>query len=276
METSHQRILLTGASSGIGWHLAKILAQDGTNRILAVARHTETIPSCGNTVIPFQADFSQREEIDRCFRYAKEHWGGLDLCIANAGFAYRENLQQACHADDTSWKHIHNIFDTNTIGQIYTLQAFTDPEKNPNPECQKRMFVSMISAVAKVPLPYYALYCSTKSAIEGFLNTYDYEKPVWLQLMRVYPVATKTEFFRKAAMEEKPPLPLLRQDPENVAKAVFTGIRKNQCKVYPSRIFAIAYPFMRAFPFLTRLYSRHEKLKMQRHFRQTGETNRRM
>lgn len=276
METSHLRILLTGASSGIGWHLTKLLAQDGTNRILAIARHTEAIPSKTGVIFPFQADFSLPKEIDRCFLYAKEQWGGVDVCIANAGFAYRECLQESGLSGNDYWNHIHKILATNTIGQIYTLQAFTDLKTNPNPEFRKRLFVSTISAVAMVPLPYYALYCSTKSALDGFLKTYDYEKPAWLRLMRVYPVATKTDFFCKAAREEYPPLPFLRQKPESVAQAVFKGIRKGRCKVYPSKLFAMAYPFMRALPFLSRLYSRHERIKMQRHFKQTDKMSRRM
>lgn len=268
MEASNLRILLTGASSGIGWHLARQLARKN-NRILAVSRNIANIPACPGVIFPFSADFSQPSEILRTFRYLKENWGGIDLCIANAGFAYREILDQIPLDKPEAWEHIQKIYNLNTLGQIYAVRLFCDPVLNPNPEGREKMFVSTLSAVAMIPLPYYALYCSTKSGLDGFWKTYRYEKAPWLRLMRVYPVATRTKFFQRASQEENPPLPLLTQSAESVAKSILRGIRHGRSKVYPSKIFALAYPLMRAFPCLSQLYSFNEKQKMQRHFKKT-------
>lgn len=257
MNLVNQRILITGASSGIGRILTQKLAQGQGNRILAVARHTENIPVASN-IVPFAADFSKPEEIDRTFAHLQETWGGIDLCIANAGFAYREQL------GEPDWHHTEQIFNLNTLGQIHTLEHFMRLYRDHAPDTPK-CFVSLVSAVAMVPLPYYALYCASKFALDGFLRTFAFEKPKWLHVLRVYPVATRTAFFTHASGEQHPPLPFLQQKPEQVAKAILRGLRKNRNKVYPSRLFTLFHPLMRAFPCLSWLYSFNEKRKMERH-----------
>lgn len=256
MELENLRILITGASSGIGKILTQTLARGRNNRILAVARHTENIPVADN-IVPFAADFSKPEEIDRTFAHLQESWGGLDLCIANAGFAYREKLE----APD--WHHTQQIFNLNTLGQIHTLEHFM--RMNRGASGKKKYFVSLISAVAMVPLPYYALYCASKFGIDGFWRTFEFEKPDWLRVLRVYPVATKTAFFTRASGEQNPTLPFLQQTPEQVTAAILRGLRRNKKKVYPSRLFTLFHPLMRALPCLTWLYSHHEKRKMEKH-----------
>lgn len=255
MKLENKRILVTGASSGIGKILTQELAQSKENRILAVARHTENIPVADN-IVPFAADFSKPEEIDRTFAYLQENWGGLDLCIANAGFAYLEKI------GEPDWHHTQQIFNLNTLGQIHTLEHFMRMNRETG---EKKCFVSLISAVAMVPLPYYALYCASKFGIDGFWRTFEFEKPDWLRVLRVYPVATKTAFFTRASGEKNPPLPFLRQTPEQVADAILRGLRKNKKKVYPSRLFSLFYPLIRAFPCLSWFYSFNEKQKMERH-----------
>ncbi|MCM1169830.1 MAG: SDR family NAD(P)-dependent oxidoreductase [Bacteroides sp.] len=262
MKLENLRILITGASSGIGRVLTERLAAGCGNRIVAVARHTEAIPQVPGVVFPLAADFSKPEDIDRTFRYMLETLGGIDLCIANAGFAYRERIEEP------DWRHSERIFNLNTLGQIHMLQHFLQANKEGGNAKVPKYFVSLISAVAMVQLPYYALYCSSKSAIDGFLRTYRFEKPDWLKILRVYPVATRTNFFTRASGEQAPPLPFIRQCPEQVAEAILRGLRKNRKKVYPSRLFAAFYPLMRAFPFLSWLYSYNEKRKMVRHLAQ--------
>lgn len=287
MESENCRILLTGASSGIGKILCQELASRKGNRILAIARHIEEIPRVPGTVFPFQADISRNADIDRCFAYAHENWGGIDILIANAGFAYCGPLFQRTgktgpenesanetgtgfeagnNPDETLepvFEKAEKIFATNVLSQIYALERFLSM---PGFSSRKRCFISILSAVAMVPLPYYALYCSSKSALDSFFRTFEYEKPENLQLLRIYPVATRTAFFQKAFQVSRPPLPFLRQKPETVAKAVLKALEKGERVAYPSSLFRIAYPFMRAFPFLTRLYSRHEKKKLEAFF----------
>lgn len=251
MDINDKNIIITGASSGIGAKLLEILVTYKNVKIVAVARHIESIPIKNHIVFPFEADVSTKEGVDSVFAYANLIFGNTDIFIANAGFAYLEELKFA------DWEHMESIFNLNVFSPIYSL------EKLIGNATARTVFVSTISAVAIFPLPYYSLYCSTKSALHQFFETYQYEKKKNIQIIRVYPVATKTEFFDKAGGEDKIPLPSIHQYPLTVAKAIVNGIEKNKKRVYPSLIFRLFYPITRAFPFIIKLYSLNEKRKIE-------------
>lgn len=255
MDINNKNIILTGASSGIGLFLLKLLSSYHNVRIIAVARRTESISVKEGIIFPFSADLSDEKGVDSLFEYSRSVFGETDLFIANAGYAYLEKLA------DPNWKHIENIFALNTFSPIYSLQKLAEQDTN-NPTC----FVCTISAVAQVPLPYYSLYCSTKSAIHQFIEAYRYEAPHNLQVMAVYPIATRTAFFEKAADDKDSPIPFLSQSPEVVAKAIVKGIEKNKKRVYPSLLFRIFNVLGQNFTFLFSLYSAFEKRKVDKKY----------
>lgn len=251
MDLRNKRIVLTGASSGIGKELLQLLVTYTGVQVVAVARNIEPILQSEQVVFPFAADVSQAEGVDAVFAYAKEVMGGIDIFVANAGFAYTERLIEA------DWKHTERIFQLNVFSPIYTLEKL----HLAYPSTQT-MIVFVSSAVAFFPLPGYALYCSTKAALHQFAETYRYEKPQSVHLLTVYPVATKTSFFENASGTDTTPLPFLRQEAKTVASRIVRGMKKNKRRVYPSLLFRMSYPIMRAFPFLIRLYSLNEKRKL--------------
>lgn len=251
MDVNNKNIVLTGASSGIGLAILDLLLGYRSVRIVVVARHIETIPSVDGVVFPFSADLSNESGVDRLFEYTQSLFGDIDIFIANAGYAYLEKLS------NPDWKHIENIFALNTFSPIYSLQKLAKQDVN-----KPTYFVSTISAVAQVSLPYYSLYCSTKAALHQFLEAYRYEATPNLHIIGVYPVATRTSFFEKAANEKQPPIPFLSQSADTVAKAIIKGIEKDKKRVYPSFLFRIFKTIGQNFPFIFSLYSLSEKRKV--------------
>lgn len=249
MKLSNKNIILTGASSGIGNALLQKLSIYEGLKIIAVSRNIDSIQK-SDVIYPFAADLSNKEGVDRLFEYAKETLGTVDVFIANAGFAYIEELQKA------DWQHIENIFSLNVTSIIYSLQKFD--EQNPK---QIRQFVSTSSAVAFVPLHAYTLYCSSKSALHQFMEAYRYEKDEKLILTTIYPVATRTKFFDHASGQNNTPQPFPTQEVEEVVNRIIKGIVKNKKRIYPSLLFQIFYPIGRAFPILLKLYSKRERKK---------------
>lgn len=253
MEINNKNIVLTGASSGIGLEILKQLLQYENIKIVAVARHTETIPVAKGVVFPFSADISNQEGVDSLFTYCRSVFATIDIFIANAGFAYFENL------NFPDWGHIENIYSLNVFSVIYSLEKFKSETTG-----SAKYFVCTASAVAIVPLPYYALYSSTKAALHQFFNTYKYEKKGNLRTMIVYPVATRTSFFDKAADSEGTPLPFLSQTPSSVARSIISGIENDKKKVYPSSLFRVFNIVGRIFPFVFTIYSWNEKRKAEK------------
>lgn len=248
MEINNKHIVITGASSGIGLELLKILSKYKEVKIIAVARHTESIP-ISDKIIPFSADLSTPEGVNRLFSYIEQTIGQIDIFIANAGFAYLEKIGKA------NWQHIQSIYNLNVFSPIYSLEKYIQSGN-------KGLFVSTVSGAGLVSLPAYSLYCSTKAALHHFMKTFSYECPADIKLMNVYPVATRTDFFDKASNEDGTPLPWPTQKPETVAKSIIRGIEKNKKTVYPSTLFRLFYPIGRAFPFTLRIYSLLEKKKV--------------
>lgn len=254
MDINGKNIILTGASSGIGLEMLKILAGYDNVKIVAVARHTGAIPQMAGIIFPYVADVSTQDGVDKLFSFAQDTFGLVDIFIANAGFAYLEKIE------NPDWNHIEQIFKLNMFSPIYSLEKLIGRSDNNT----KRAFVCTISGAGLVSLPGYSLYCSTKAALHHFISTYRYEKPSCLQITTVYPVATETSFFDKASKEENTPLPWPRQGACTVARKIIKGIEKNKKRVFPSLLFRLFYPIGRAFPYLLKLYSLSEKRKIKK------------
>ena len=106
---NNKRIVLTGANSGIGLEVLKLLAE-GDNKILAVDLHTDKLETFDNSkVIPMVMDVSKKENVDLIFERAIEVLGGIDIFYANAGYPYYELF------DYTNWERVEKMFETNVF-----------------------------------------------------------------------------------------------------------------------------------------------------------------
>lgn len=246
MDLNGKRIVLTGATSGIGKEVLKKLEKYDV-RIIAAGRNISKI-NPNSKVTPFRCDVSKKEEVDKLFDFAVKTLGGIDIFIANAGFAFCEDINEA------SWDHIEEIFSTNVFSPIYSVEKMRVLNKK-----KKYSVVITCSAVSEIPLPGYSLYCSTKHAINGFGRVYNHEVKDNEIISLVYPVATKTNFFKTAA--DRAPIPWPVQEPEKVASSVIKGIEKEKRFIYPSNYFKVSRVFTRIFPFMTSIYAKVQRDK---------------
>ncbi|MBV4416130.1 SDR family NAD(P)-dependent oxidoreductase [Clostridium tyrobutyricum] len=241
MNIDGKNIILTGASSGIGRELLEKLQRYDV-RIIAVARNVDTIDSYGEKVIPFSCDISKSEKVDELFEFALHKLGKVDIFIANAGFAYCEEIIEP------DWEHNKRIYDTDVLSPIYSAQKM----KAINGKKEYFMVITC-SAVHNVALPGYTLYCSAKSAIHQFARTYRYEMKNRGKLALAYPVATNTKFFRKAGGKNAP-VPWPVQSPSKVADKIIKGIEKDKDSIYPSAFYSISEVLNRIFPLVYCIY----------------------
>lgn len=250
MDINGKKIILTGASSGIGKEVLRELSKYDAD-IIAVARNVNNIPQFNNRIITYSCDVSNKENIDMLFEYATKTLGKIDIFIANAGFAYCEEIQEA------DWEHIEKIYQTNVISPLYSLEKM----KVMN-EGREYSVVITCSAVSKVALPGYSLYCSTKAAVHSFGDVYRYENNDKGHLSLVYPIATETNFFRNAG--NKAPVPWPVQSADKVAKAMVKGILKSKRSICPSKLFTVLNVLNRFFPFLYYFYSLRNSSKFKK------------
>ena len=250
---SHQNVVVTGASSGIGKSIMEELLKQEGNRILAACRRAEAISGYGDNVIPFSCDLSTKEGVDALFRKAEEVFDKIDLYFCNAGAPYYERF------DYEDWDRIQRLFDLNTVAHIYTYSKYLHHLNG-----REGRLVYTISAMGEMALPGYALYAATKFAMKGFQQAIRDETPDNLQISCVYPVSTKTNFFNVGTGGRKlaPPFPV--QAPEKVGKAVVRGVEKLREHIYPCKVYLPSKVLMNVVPPVKTLYVKAQKSKLHR------------
>lgn len=220
------KIVITGANSGIGMELLKIYSAETGHRIMAVDLNTDAIETIkgSSEIITVKTDLSNHQNNEQWMNSMLASHGVPDLFIANAGFAYYEKF------DKKDSDHLRKIFEVNVFSPIECLASIIHLKT-------KIHFVFVASAMAKVGMPGYALYASTKAAIDKFAECFVLEKNEFVKLSVVYPVSTKTNFF-KASSGNVVPWPA--QTAGKVAHSIYRGIKKGKSAIYPSRIFYLA------------------------------------
>jgi short-subunit dehydrogenase len=226
------RIILTGAASGIGKALlhqlsrleVQVVASDMDAGALKDA--VQQLPAGGNARIePFACDVADPLQVDRLFEHAVRSLGGVDLFFANAGFAYYERM------GEPDWERLERIYRVNVLSPLYSARKMATLNAG-----RRHRVVFTASAMGMIALPGYAVYGSTKAALHHFADAYRFEVSDASSLTLVYPIGTRTGFFRAAATRAAPQ-PWPTQSPQQVARAILVGIRRDARVIHPSSLF---------------------------------------
>lgn len=122
MSVSGMKILVTGASSGIGEHVAKFLAASGAT-VVAAARRYENLEKLGETadgrIIPLKLDVGDPESVRDGVAKAAEAMGGLNGLFNNAGIAWGGHALKMSEED---WTRVIDI-NVNGVFRVATACA---------------------------------------------------------------------------------------------------------------------------------------------------------
>jgi short-subunit dehydrogenase len=166
MSFANQVAVVTGASSGIGRALAKVLAAEGA-RVGLIARRQEQldalaaeIATAGGTAAAAAADVGDRAQVQAAVEELHGRLGPVDLLVANAGVGAPTLL------DPMNVGDVEKMIHVNVLGTVYTIDAVL-------PEMLRRRrghLAAMSSLAAYKGLPGEAAYCASKAAISTFLE----------------------------------------------------------------------------------------------------------
>ncbi|ESY65599.1 MULTISPECIES: oxidoreductase [Mesorhizobium] len=174
--------LVTGASSGIGRATADALLSAGY-RVFGTSRRTVSKQSGGVTMLTCDVtdDASVAKLVDDVLAKA----GRIDLLVNNAGMGLFGG------AEESSTAQAQALFDVNVFGVFRVTNAVLPAMRRQG----KGRIVNLSSVQGFIPAPYFALYASTKHAIEGYSESLDHElRPFGIRVSVVEPAYTRTSF----------------------------------------------------------------------------------
>ena len=188
--------VVTGASSGIGYELAKCAAQDRYNLIIAadeveIENAALRLREFGRTVDTVEADLSTIEGVDRLVECIESTGLSVDLLMANAG----QGLGDAFL--DQDFARARKVVDTNVVGTIYLVHTIGSLMRSRG---EGRILITG-SIAGFMPGTFQAVYNGTKAFINSFSFALREElKDSGITVTCLMPGATDTEFFERAGM----------------------------------------------------------------------------
>lgn len=194
MSHSNQLAVVTGASTGIGFELAKCAAADGYD--LIIAADEPEIENAGvqlrgltRNVKVVQADLATLEGVDQL--YAAAEGKAVNVLFANAGRGLGHGFL------DQDFNEALRVVNTNITGTIYLIQKIGRDMRDRN---EGKILITG-SIAGFMPGTFQAVYNGTKAFIDSFSFALRNElKDTQVTVTCLMPGATETDFFRRADM----------------------------------------------------------------------------
>jgi uncharacterized protein len=218
--------MVTGASSGIGYHLARQAAAAGYDLILAADRPlreaAEDLRALGVVVEAVQVDLSTVQGVDLLCNVADSR--SIDVLMANAGHGLGKSFLEQ---DFTDIRHVVN---TNITGTIYLLQRVA---RVMVAQGAGKILVTG-SIVGFQPGPFHAVYNGTKAFINSFTAALRNElKGTRVSVTCLMPGATDTDAFARAGLLDTVvgSTRMLQMNPAKVAETGFKAMLNGEADV---------------------------------------------
>ncbi|ACT06906.1 short-chain dehydrogenase/reductase SDR [Dickeya chrysanthemi Ech1591] len=181
--TNKRVALVTGASSGIGEATAIKLVAVGYSVYGTSRRGAES----SEARFPMLAlDVTNDESVENAVAELLRLEGRIDLLVNNAGFGF-----SPAAAEESSIEQAKAMFDTNFHGLVRMTRTVV-------PYMRRQgggRIINIGSILGVVPVPYAALYCASKHAVEGYSEALDHElRTQGIRVSVIEPAYVKTKF----------------------------------------------------------------------------------
>lgn len=187
-------VLITGCSSGYGLQTARHFHEQGWNVIATMRKPRPDLFPHSDRLQVLALDVTQPDSIAA----AIEASGPLDVLVNNAGIGAVGVFEA------TPMATVRDLFETNTIGVMAMTQAVI-------PQFRARrsgVIVNVTSSVTLTPMPLAAAYTATKTAIEGFTASLEFElESVGVRVKLVEPGYGPSTNFTSNGSDRMPSVP---------------------------------------------------------------------
>jgi len=162
----NKRIIITGASSGIGKEMATQLAKHSSRLTLAartedkLAEVAHLCQEYGSQAIYVQTDVSDRNQCERLIQRSVNRFGGIDMLVNNAGY--------------TMWSKFENMTDIAIGQQLFMVKFFGSiyctHAAIPYLKASKGQILTISSLTGKIGVPTRTYYSAANHALSGFFD----------------------------------------------------------------------------------------------------------
>jgi NADP-dependent 3-hydroxy acid dehydrogenase YdfG len=223
-------VVITGASSGIGAELARLLARRGVSVVLMARRKPEldaVAAQCGANALAVVGDAGVRADVKRVVAEALARFGRIDVWVNNAGVGITKMPSQLTDED------IDEIMRLNVKSALYGMQEVL-------PHFQERgtgQVINISSLLGRIPFATFrSAYCGAKHFLNALTATFRAEVQEThpdIQVSLVSPGVVRTEFGVNAINggPDSRTLPN-SQSPEEVAEVIAGVIESRAPDVY--------------------------------------------
>jgi|SRR5581483_499274 len=217
--------VVTGASSGIGFELAKCCAREGFDLLVAAdepaiheaARQFET---SGISVQAVETDLATLEGVDKL--YAARNGRRVDALLANAGRGLGKGFL------DQDFNDVLHVINTNIAGTVYLIQKIG---RDMRAQGHGRILITG-SIAGFMPGSFQAVYNASKAFLDSFSFAIRNElKDTGVTVTCLMPGATETDFFERADLMDTKIGQQKKSDPAEVAQMGFDAMMKGEGEV---------------------------------------------
>jgi uncharacterized protein len=219
-----QLAIVTGASTGIGFELAKLCAQNGFDLMLAADEPlTDAAEACralGAQVETVEVDLATVPGVDTLV--ARVGARPVEALLANAG----HGLGQAFL--DQDFEEVQHVIDTNVTGTIYLIHRIG---RDMRARHRGRILITG-SVAGYLPGSFHAVFNGTKAFIDSFSYALRNElKDSGVSVTLLMPGPTETHFFQRAGLMDTKVGQDEKDDPADVARDGFDAMMKGSSDV---------------------------------------------
>jgi uncharacterized protein len=230
MSTQQRRpfAVVTGASSGIGFELAKVFAEEGFD-LLITAEDAEIdtaqreLNQLTASVECTRLDLSREEEVARLYERIQATARPVDVLVLNAGIGAGGDFVR-----ENDLRKVLRLIDLNVRSTVHLCKLVAQDMVARGEG--RILFTSSIAST--MPGSYQAAYNASKSFVQSFALALRNElKDTGVTVTSLMPGPTETEFFERAEMEDTPIGESEKDDPAEVARQGFDALMAGKGKV---------------------------------------------
>ena len=181
MSLRGQIIAITGASSGLGQHLAEQAASRGMH-LAIMARNASKLhvlaKKIGGDILVFSGDVTSEDDCKKFINATIDKFGSIDHLITNAGQSMWTNFDEIEQVD-----LFRKLMDVNFMGVVNCIHPALESLKKTSGQ------VVVISSIqSKFGVPAHSAYSASKHAVEGLIDSLRFElQSSKINFMIVYP-----------------------------------------------------------------------------------------